>query len=200
MAVDGAVAGIPVPKEGTGYTYADFLSWEEDFLTEIIDGRLYRMSSPGMVHQEVVGALIFRLHEFKKKNLYEVFYRIGVRLFPKNDLSDDTVVIPDFVVVSDHSKINKQGCNGVPDMVVEVISPSSVRHDRVTKFRLYQRAGIKEYWIADPESRVVEVHRLQNGVYVTETYDETEAISVSALSGCVIPLGEVFSPIESGET
>jgi Uma2 family endonuclease len=185
-------------KEDPWYSYADVLEWDEDVRAEIIGGELYMMSQPNTAHQEVSREIFARLYEFLKGKPCQVFYApFGVRLFPKSDFSDDTYVEPDIVVVCDRSKIDKRGCNGAPNLVVEVLSPSSLRHDRVTKSRLYRRAGVREYWIADPEGRVVEISRLQDGTYVTEAYDETEEAPVAALPGCVIPLGEIFPKLEA---
>jgi Uma2 family endonuclease len=107
-------------------------------------------------------------------------------------------VEPDIVVICDKSKIDKRGCNGAPDLIVEVLSPSSVRYDKRTQFRLYQRAGVSEYWIVDGESRVLEVHILLNGSYMTEVFDETDEVPVSTLPGCIIPLKEIFGGQEFG--
>jgi Uma2 family endonuclease len=106
-------------------------------------------------------------------------------------------VEPDIVVICDRSKIDKQGCKGAPDMVVEILSPSTIRHDRVVKFQKYLAAGVREYWAADPDARAVEVHLLRDGAYHTMVYDETAEAPVSVLPGCVVRLSEVFPPAET---
>jgi Uma2 family endonuclease len=184
-------------KEEVYYTYADVLGWDEDVRAEIVDGELFMMSYPGTAHQIIVGEIFARLHNFLQGKPCRPFLApFGVRLFPKNDFSDDTFVEPDIVVICDKSKIDKRGCNGAPDLIVEVLSPSSVRYDKKTKFRLYQQAGVSEYWIVDGESRVLEVHILLNGSYMTQVFDETDEVSVSALPGCIIPLKEIFGGLE----
>jgi Uma2 family endonuclease len=78
-------------------------------------------------------------------------------------------------------------------MVVEVVSPSSAKYDRVLKFRKYQKAGVREYWIVDPEIKTVQVNILENGRYVTSVYDETDKAPVAVLEGCEIDLAGVFA-------
>jgi Uma2 family endonuclease len=119
----------------------------------------------------------------------------AVRLFPKKDYSDDTVFEPDIVVVCDPSKLDDKSCNGAPDLVIEVISPSTAKYDRVLKFRKYQNAGVKEYWIVDPELKSVQVCILENNHYVMFVYDEDEdkKVPVSVLKGCEVDLQAVFA-------
>jgi Uma2 family endonuclease len=117
----------------------------------------------------------------------------AVRLFPQKDQSDDTVLEPDIVVVCDPAKLDERGCNGPPDFVAEIISPSTAKYDRITKFRKYQIAGVREYWIVDPDTKTVQVCILENGRYVISMYDETETAPVTVLPGCVIDLAAVFA-------
>jgi Uma2 family endonuclease len=96
------------------------------------------------------------------------------------------------VVICDSSKINDRGCNGAPDLIIEILSPSTVRQDRVLKFHKYLEAGVLEYWIVDPEGKTVQVHILDNGHYITNTYDDMGKVPVSVLQGCIIDLSTVF--------
>ena len=175
------------------YTYADVLEWDESIRAEIIDGDLYMMAPPDTSHQDISREIFVRFCNFLKGKTCRAYSApFGVRLFPKKNLSDDTFVEPDIIVVCDKNKIDKRGCNGAPDLIIEVLSPSTARHDQMVKFRLYQKAGVREYWIVDGENRVLYVHILENGNYVTTVYDETEEVPVSVLPGCIIPLKEVF--------
>ncbi|MDR0310408.1 MAG: Uma2 family endonuclease, partial [Acidobacteriota bacterium] len=110
------------------------------------------------------------------------------------DTYDDTVVQPDLLVVCDRSKPDGKCCVGVPDMIIEILSPSSGRHDKLVKFHLYQKAGVREYWIVDPETKTVQVCILENGKYVTTMYGDTDTdtVPVHVLDGCVIGLKDVF--------
>jgi Uma2 family endonuclease len=118
---------------------------------------------------------------------------VSVRLHPAEDLSDDTVVIPDLIVVCDSSKLDDRGCNGAPDLAVEILSPSTSRHDRIVKFQKYREAGVREYWIVDPEEKSLVVYALKNGEYVASTYEDTDTVQVAVLPGCAIDLKNVLS-------
>jgi len=88
--------------------------------------------------------------------------------------------------------LDKAGCKGVPDMVVEILSPSTSRYDRNLKFHTYKKVGIKEFWIIDPEDNTLAVHLLKDGEYITHPYTNEETAPVHILEGCTIDLSEVF--------
>ncbi|MDR3338116.1 MAG: Uma2 family endonuclease [Treponema sp.] len=181
-----------VAEEKSYYTYADVLEWDESVRAEIIDGELYMMAPASIGHQEISGELYGQLWSFLKGKPCKVFAAPGVRLFPRKDQSDNTMVIPDIAVVCDRSKLEKQSCNGAPDLVIEILSPSNARHDTFLKFHKYLEAGVREYWIVDPEEKIVQVHILDNGRYVTNMYNDKGQVPVSVLPGCVIDLPAVF--------
>ena len=107
------------------------------------------------------------------------------------------MVEPDISVVCDSDKLDEIGCKGAPDLIIEILSPSTQRHDRVTKFNLYQEAGVREYWIVDPMSRTVQVYVLENGLFrVVESYSAEDEAEVRVLSGCIVSLRDVFPPEE----
>jgi Uma2 family endonuclease len=105
---------------------------------------------------------------------------------------------PDITIVCDKSKIDKEGCNGVPDMIIEILSPSSLKLDRVIKFNKYENAGVKEYWIVEPEGSIVSVFILQkNGRYGRpEIYTEADKIKVSIFEDFTVDLTPVFEVAE----
>jgi Uma2 family endonuclease len=121
---------MPLTQEKQSYTYADYLEWDENVRAEIINGKIYMMSPPLTMHQRISMRLSTQIANFLKGKPCEVFAApFGVRLFPKEDKTDDTVVEPDIAVVCDSSKLDERGCNGAPDLVIEIISPSTVSHD-----------------------------------------------------------------------
>ena len=184
---------LPQKKEEEFYTYADFLQWDEDFRAELFAGEIVMMAPPLRVHQGIITELIFQLQSYlrgKKCKLYPAPF--GVRLFPKKDKSDDTVFQPDIVVICDSEKLDDRGCNGPPDFVIEIISPSTAKYDRIYKLRKYEKAGVREYWIVDPETKSVQVFVLENGRFMASAYDETEKAPVTVLEGCEIDLRKVF--------
>ena len=174
------------------YTYTDYYSWDDDKRRELIDGVPYAMAAPGRRHQEILGNLQYQLYGFLKGKPCKVFTApCDVRL--NADTYDDTVVQPDLLVVCDKSKLNDRGCVGGPDMVIEILSPSTLLHDMVIKFRWYLNAGVREYWIVDPDSKIVTVYILKNGEYVTHAYSSDETAPVFILDGCTINLTEIFA-------
>ena len=173
------------------YTYSDYLQWDDDKRRELIDGIPYLMSAPNRKHQSISGKLHIKLAMYLEGKTCKVYYApFDVRL--NADTLDDTVVQPDILVVCDHSKLDDAGCKGAPDMVIEILSPSTSRYDRTLKFKTYLKTGVKEYWIIDPEAERLEANILTNGEYITKIYQETDIAPVTVLKGCEINLAEVF--------
>jgi Uma2 family endonuclease len=188
------------PQPGKRYTYADYVTWDDGVRYELIDGIPHVMSfteemmapAPAWVHQGICAELLYQLKKFLKGKTCKVFSApFDVRLFA--DKGDGTVVQPDITVVCDRSKLQGTGCAGAPDMVIEILSPSSFRQDRFVKFLKYQEAGVREYWIVDPEDQTVFAHVLHDGKYFTNAYGNTGAVPVHVLDGCTIDLAEVFA-------
>lgn len=190
---------MALPKEET-YTYVDYLAWDENERIELLYGAPVLMAPPSRRHQEILTELTRQLANFlegKKCRIYPAPF--GVRLFEREGDGPedvDTVVEPDLSLICDHSKLDDQGCKGAPDMVIEILSPSTQRHDRLTKLNLYQRAGVREYWIVNPEDRTVQVMLLDSKGYlrIHEDYGQEDTAVVNVLEGCTIDLTKVFSP------
>ena len=185
---------LALKKEEEYYTYSDVLEWDEDFRAELLDGEIIMMAPPSRIHQGVITQLILQIGNYlqgKKCKLYPAPF--AVRLFPQRDNSDDTFFEPDLMVVCDHAKLDDKGCNGPPDLVMEIVSPSSAKYDRIYKFRKYQKAGVREYWIVDPETKSVQVCILEGDHYAASVYDETEKAPVFVLKGCEVDLQAVFA-------
>ena len=182
-----------LPMEGNRYTCNDYYSWNDGKRWELIDGVAYLMSpSPTWKHQGISSNLHRQFANFlygKPCKIYPAPF--DVRL--NSDTLDNTVVQPDLVIICDKSKLDDKGCNGAPEMVVEILSPSTTSRDKVKKFRLYQQAGVREYWIVDPDSRTITIHLLENGKYVTYAFDDEDTAPVHVLEGCEINLPDVFA-------
>ncbi len=186
------------PAEKERYTFADILDWEESERAELIDGEVYLMAPPSRIHQEVSGEIFPQIANFLEgKNCKVYTAPFGVRLFEKDgDAPEDvdTVVEPDISVVCDKSKLDDHGCKGAPDMMIEILSPSTRRHDRLVKLNLYQRAGVREYWIVNPEEKSVQVFTQNGGILrITEEYGRGDIAKVNALDGCFVELSKVFT-------
>lgn len=182
----------------SGCTYADYLSWNDDERCEIINGEVVMMASPSSRHQEISMELSRQLANFLEGKPCKVYAApFDVRLFEKagDDPKDvDTVVQPDILVVCGKDKLDDKGVKGAPDLAIEILSPTTERHDCLVKLNLYQQAGVREYWIADPETETVKVFLLDDeGIYHTaKAYKRTDVVKVNILNGCFIELSKVF--------
>lgn len=189
---------MALPVKKVGYTFADCLAWDEDERIEIIGGEAFMMAPPSSRHQEIcfeIGRQLGNFLEGKQCKVYPAPF--GVRLFEREgDTPEeiDTMVEPDISVVCDRSKIDQRGCKGAPDLVIEVLSPATRRHDRLVKLNLYQRAGVREYWIADPDTQSVQVFLPDSsGAFrLCEDYGREDVAKVHTLEGCFIELKKVF--------
>ena len=193
---------MTMPSRKDRYTFADILEWPEDVRVELIDGEIYMMSPPPTTkHQEISMELSLQIGGYLKGKSCKVFHApFGVRLFeePEDDPEDsDTMVEPDLAIICDPGKLDKHGCKGAPDMVVEILSPATRRRDSLVKLNLYQQAGVREYWIVDPETETVMVHLLgEDGIYRVQGHGRGDTVKVNVLEDCQVVLAEVF-PEES---
>ncbi|MBS0599394.1 MAG: Uma2 family endonuclease [Proteobacteria bacterium] len=151
------------------YTYGEYLRWPDDVRYELIDGQAWMMSpAPSVEHQDIAGDLYFQLRQALEGAPCRVLIApVDVRL-PRGAEADDdidTVVQPDVLLVCDPAKIDRRGVRGAPDWVAEVLSPSTAAHDQIAKRRIYERAGVREYWLVHPTDRTLTVHTLADGRY-----------------------------------
>jgi Uma2 family endonuclease len=186
----------PLPAENS-YTYADLLTWDDDIRYELHYGQPVALASPSEGHQRVLTGLLIQIGSYLEGKRCRVYPApLDVRLFeqaeePPEDV--DTVVQPDLMVVCDPDKADRRGIHGAPDLVVEILSDSTRRVDRLVKYQLYQRAGVPEYWIVDPAGKTVAVHRLQDGQYGSpDLYLAGDTVPVSVLEDCTIDLTRIF--------
>jgi Uma2 family endonuclease len=175
------------------FTYEDYLTWDDDERYELIAGEPYMMSpAPSRKHQEILGILYRKIADCldgKPCNVY--IAPIDVRLNPEGD--DDTVVQPDLVVVCDESKEADQGIVGAPDLVVEILSPSTAAYDMGIKLDTYIEVGISECWLVDPEKNAVRVYvRNGGGTFKIKRYKGEDVIPVALFPELNIELKSIF--------
>jgi Uma2 family endonuclease/DNA-binding XRE family transcriptional regulator len=182
-----------VPKYDDYYTYADLGYFPEGEIWELINGIAYKRFTPSISHQAISKNLFIQIFDFLKDKPCEVFYApVCVRL--NADKADDTVLVPDILVVCDETKY-EDGFTvvGPPDLVVEILSPSTALHDWNRKYQQYEKYGVKEYWIVDPLNSLLVVHILGEKEYTGKTYEDKETnVPITVLEGCIINLEEVF--------
>ena len=182
------------------YTFANYLTWLDDARRELIEGFIKMLPAPLSAHAEINSEITWYLKDVVKKRkckckVYPAPF--DVRLPKDGETADDniyTVVQPDISVVCDLSKIDKRGCCGAPDMIVEVFSPSTGKRDMNEKFALYEEAGVKEYWLVYPEAKAIHVFlRQDDGKYNDGTiYEENTKIPVHIFDDYPIDWENIF--------
>ena len=198
------------PKKGNEtqrFTYAEYRTWPEGERWELIDGEAFDMTPSGMTpsgmrtHSLTISNLAGILLAHCRPGPCEVHIgQLEVRL-PKSGQKDAQiidVVIPDIAVVCDKQKLDDAGCRGAPDFVVEVLSPSTSSHDHLRKKMLYERHGVKEYWLVDPINRIITTYLLgHDGKFGPASFFAEESkITVQAVAGLEIYAKDVFPPNE----
>jgi len=187
-------------KKQQRYSYADYLTWDDDNRYEIIDGEVFDMTSPGVLHQSILSELFKQLVIFFDNKPCKVFVAPLDVLLAKNASRSDevfTVVQPDIMVVCDSKKIEERGIVGAPDLVVEIISPSTSSKDNIIKRRVYEQAGVKEFWLISPLERLIRVNKLgKDGRFEREEiYDDTAEIAIAQFAGLSVDCRRLFPPL-----
>lgn len=182
------------------YTYEDLLNIGEEKRYEVINGVLYKMESPITIHQQIVGELYVQFYKYLENKKCKVFISpLDVCLSGiKNPKKEYNVVQPDIMVVCNENKITDKCIKGVPDLIIEVLSKSSRKHDTFIKFNLYQHYGVKEYWIIDTELETISQYILnEKNIYtIPKIYDITDEIKVNELKNCTISLKNIKTSIK----
>lgn len=185
------------------YSYADYLTWKFQDFVEIIRGKIYKMSpAPLRYHQQISVRITSDIDHYLRRKSCKVYSApFDVRIPMNGEEGEDaiyTVVQPDICVVCDPKKLDDRGCLGAPDMIVEIISPSTAKKDLNEKLDLYESSGVREYWIVFPKERFIMVHLLNDkGIYELigsfEPNTETPTIKVNIFPDLEIIMEDIFS-------
>ena len=179
-----------VKKQGE-YTAEDFYAFPDDILVELIDGVIYHFGTPSVAHQKIISELsyILKHHVVKNEGKCDVFTSpIAVQL----DCDDKTIVQPDILVLCDKNKMKQQCIFGAPDMVVEVLSPSTRKYDLTTKMAKYMNAGVREYWIVDLDKKKILVYNWENDEF-PRIYGFDDKIPVGVFEGkCIVDFATIY--------
>lgn len=187
------------------FTYRHYRTWPDSERWELIDGHAWAMSpAPRTRHQDIQAQLITALRVFLKGKPCKAFDAPFDVLLPEGEEADDeidTVIQPDIVVYCDRSKITEAGGRGAPDLVVEILSPSTSKKDQHEKFALYERHGVREYWVVDPAGHWLCVYRLgTEGKYdegeLRERLRDYGPIESQVLAGFAVEPEELFSVLD----
>ena len=196
---------VKEPDLSGTYTYADYLTWDCDQLAELIHGKVYKMSpAPSSDHQGISGNLFVPIWNYFKGKKCKVFSApFDVRLPGVSKKMGDkdivTVVQPDICVICDLSKIDKRGCIGAPDWIIEILSKYTSTKDLKIKFDVYEASGVNEYWVVHPEEHTLLIYKLdKQGKYKggRKPFTRTDTVSPATFPELRINLEEVF---EEGE-
>ena len=196
---DDSYSKVEEPDPSITYTYADYLKWQFEERLELFRGKIFKLSAPNTKHQVLLGNTLVLIAAFLKKRSCKVFMApFDVRLPIKNRKKDDevtTVVQPDLCIVCDESKIDSRGCCGAPDLVVEILSPGNSKKEIRLKHELYEEAGVKEYWIVNPEEENIVVFVLdEEGKFSgLKMYAGDDNIQSFAVPGLNINLTDIFT-------
>ena len=182
-------------------TWADYQQWPDDTRCEIIVGQIYDMTpAPGTAHQEVSANLMYEFCGFFKDKSCRVFAApFDVRLAEKKESRNNcsNVVQPDISIICDPKKIDEKGCVGAPDLVVEILSASTASKDQVKKRRLYERHGVKEYWLIHPIERYAHIYTLKSGTYeLIGVFDDEATLESQIFAGLAVKMAEILPALK----
>jgi len=179
------------------YTARDYISWKTDELMELIRGKVFKMAAaPSSDHQEVVMSLgtILYLHFQKKCKVYSAPFDVYLIHSGDDWKNTKNIVQPDLCVICDSEKIHLRGCMGVPDLVVEILSPGTRFKDLGAKRDLYEEYGVKEMWIVHPQDATIAVHVLENEKYrITSLVTQGQLLQSPTFPDLKVDLDAVFS-------
>ncbi len=188
----------PAKKINT-YTYQDYKNFDDSMRCEIFEGEVMMMSpAPNMWHQAISSNLHFIFSKFLKGNTCKAYSApVDVLLDYKYKFEHSNIILqPDLLVLCDKNKWDKRGILGAPELVIEILSPSTLKNDIHLKYILYRDYGVKEYWIVNPDARTIHQYFLVDGDYEEFIYysdDKDKNVIKSRLfEGLEIPLSEIF--------
>lgn len=190
----------PLKKEKRIYTYSDYATWPDEERWEIIEGEAYDMSpAPTLNHQRYLRRLVTEFEVYLRGKTCEVFNSPCDVILPEEGENMDSttnIVQPDIMVVCDSKKLfENKCCVGAPDLIIEILSPSTASKDIKKKRFLYERFGVKEYWIADPVHKTVQVFILgEDKLYgKSNIYSSEDKINVFIFKELEIDLNIIFA-------
>ncbi|MBU1487842.1 Uma2 family endonuclease [bacterium] len=180
-------------KKRANFTYEDYLIWDigPDKRYELIGGEILMVPSPDMFHQTVSIEIEFRIKQLLEKTGLGRVFDAPCDVV----LSSENIVQPDIIFIAREnlSIITKENIKGSPDLLIEIISKKSAQRDRIIKKRLYEKRGVKEYWLVDPDRKEIEVLTLKEGVYeIYGLFKGSDMLTSSVLEGFCLKVGEVF--------
>ncbi|MDE7280356.1 MAG: Uma2 family endonuclease [Ruminiclostridium sp.] len=165
-------------KEEKIYTVEDIEALPEGERAELIDGKIYYMSSPSRIHQRISMSISTDINNYIKANKGNCeVYAAPFAVYLNNNKNSTNYFEPDIFVVCDPTKLDDKGCHGAPDWIIEIVSPSSATMDGFIKLFKYSDAGVREYWVVDPKERKVVVYKGKEDIK-EYTFDDTIPVGI----------------------
>lgn len=179
---------MPLLKEET-YTINDIYALPEGERAELVDGHMYMMAPPSRKHQKISMEFSSIIREYirshkEKCEVYAAPFAVYL------DERSNTYVEPDISVICDPDKLDDRGCKGAPDWIIEIVSPASKKMDYLLKLLKYRSAGVKEYWIVDPEKNRVIVYNFTGDESVND-YTLQDSVKVGIYDDLMIDFGSM---------
>ena len=164
-------------RQDTDYTTEDIYALPDGKRAELIDGQIYYMAPPNTNHQRLVTNFTYSIEGYIRNK------KGGCQVFPAPfavflNADDKNYVEPDITVICDKDKITEKGCQGAPDWVIEIVSPGSRSMDYYKKLIKYRTAGVREYWVTDPEKKMVTVYRFEKDDMEEYTFGEEIRVGI----------------------
>ena len=178
---------MPLPQEKI-YTIEDIYALPEGIRAELIDGQIYYMAPPSRIHQRLLFELSRTIADYITKNNGSCEVDIAPFAVFLNE-NDKNYVEPDISVICDRNKLNDRGCVGAPDWIIEVVSPGSRRMDYFTKLFKYRTAGVREYWLVDPDKNRITVYNFNTED--TAEYSFTDSVQSGIYPGFSIDFSKL---------
>ncbi|MCC8106657.1 MAG: Uma2 family endonuclease [Clostridiales bacterium] len=195
MQVSEALAEYAASKHQGEYSLEDYLALPDDQRVELIDGTFYDMSAPSLIHQAISGRLLIHFSNYiagNRGSCMAFTAPVDVQL----DCDDKTIVQPDVLIICDPSKLRRERVYGAPELVVEVLSPSTSKKDRLLKLTKYKKAGVREYWIIDPDRKRVFVYEFEKGDGC-RIYSFEDSVPVGIYNGdCMVDFAQIYEEIQ----
>lgn len=177
-------------KQSTTYTENDYDNLPKNIRAELINGQFYNLAAPSRIHQKISSELYTVIHQYiKSKNSHcQAYYApFSVKLFP----DAKTIVEPDISVICDPNKLTDRGCTGAPDWIIEISSPDNLGYDYVRKLNLYMDAGVREYWIVNPQKQSILVYFFEHTDFDVQQYTFQDTIKVNIYDDLWIDLAKL---------
>lgn len=186
-------------KDGR-YTYADYVQWPADQRWEIVDGVAYMLTSPNTKHQQICVQLVVEFGAYLRGRNCQVFtspYDVVLPDKSESEISSSNVVQPDLLIVCDRNKLDDKKCIGSPDLVVEIISPSTAKRDMRYKYQLYEHHGVREYWIVHPDYPLIEQFASEEGAFKKiGSFSSEDEMTPHIFPDLTIKLSNIFDPTD----